>query len=231
MADIIEKPLAPRRKTRSNPNGSRGNGIRTRSAADQSNAGPKGSTPKEIIEYVPVPVEFYGETKTGKICDIVRKKGKSLFGFIYIGEGGREVAPRIYFSFKNYIEERFSPRKGFLVEFECGEDSAGRPFASSVHLSEDGIKDAEEKEQKYLSNPENKRDPTGERRPNSKNFDDGRIVALQVTCEGKEGIQQVTANVAQSIGKLKHDAIVAFDAAIDFQVFCRVTEEVILEFT
>jgi hypothetical protein len=222
MADIIEKPIAPRRKTRSNPNGSRGNGIRTRSLVDQNNAGPKGSTPKDIIEYVPVPIEFYGETKTGKICDIVRKKGKSLFGFIYIGEGGREVAPRIYFSFKNYIEERFTPRKGFLVEFDCGEDSAGRAFASSVHLTEDGIKDAEEKEKKYLSsNPDN-------RREKRETVDDGRSVVLAVTCEGKEGIQQVTANVAQSIGKLKHDAIVAFDAAIDFQVFCRITEEVIL---
>jgi hypothetical protein len=213
MSEVIEKSQAPRSRTR--------NFGRMRNVEKND-----GGKVRNFDNDVPVPEEFCGLIKTGKICEIL-KRGRGQFGFIFIGEGGRDVAPRIYFSFKNYTEERFSPRKGYLVQFECCRDDSGRAFASDIKLTEDGIKDAEEKEQKYLSNPANKRDPTGERRPNSKNFDDGRSVILQVTCEGKEETKPVTANVRQSIGKLKHNAIVAFDAAIDFQVFCRITAEVV----
>jgi hypothetical protein len=206
MSEVVEKTQAPRSRARNNGR------MRNVEKNDDGKV-------RNIVNDIPVPEEFSGQIKTGKICDIL-KRGRGQFGFIYIGEGGRDVAPRIYFSFKSYIEERFSPRKGYLVEFECCRDESGRAFASDVKLTEDGIKDAEEKEKKYLSsNPDN-------RREKREIVDDGRNVVLSVTCEGKEEIKQVTANVRQSIGKLKHNAIVAFDAAIDFQVFCRITAEV-----
>lgn len=51
------------------------------------------------------------------------------------------------------------------------------------------------------------------------------FLTLQVTCEGKDGEQEITANVADSIGKMKHAATVAFDAPIEYSVFCNVSPE------
>jgi hypothetical protein len=44
-------------------------------------------------------------------------------------------------------------------------------------------------------------------------------VALNVTCEGKDGVQRLDINVAASVGKAKNVATVAFDAPLTHNVF------------
>jgi hypothetical protein len=161
------------------------------------------------------------KTVTGKICDIV-KRGRGQFGFIHIGEGPkRSDTPRIYFSFKDFTETKFPPRRGYLVEFECAKDQSNRSYAANVKLTEEGLKEAEERDLKYMINPDNKRESTGGERKPRRDEMEGRNIVLMVTCEGESETKQITANVAHSIGKLKHLA----GAPMEFNVFCHITPE------
>ena len=216
MSAVVEK-TAP---TRNRGNRGRSGGNRARAVVDTTVA-------REVIPSPPFPIGDLGKTVSGKICDIV-KRGRGQFGFIYVGEGSHSETPRVYFSFKEYTETKFPPRKGYLVEFECAEDDTDRVFAQNVRLTTVGLKEAAEREEKFLSNPDNiRKDQNGERRERRQKKEelDGRSVVLKVTCEGETETKQVTANTAQSIGKLKHSATVEFCAPIDFQVFCRITPE------
>lgn len=223
MTDVIVKsgPTGQRSNRNSGRNSGRG-----RTVTETGDREPESRPAREIIPSPPFPLAQLGLTVSGKICDIV-KRGKGQFGFIYVGEGLHSVTPRVYFSFKEYTETKFPPRRGYLVEFECAEDASDRVFASNVRLTAAGAKEAEEREEKYLSNPDNRKDQNGERRERRqrKDEDEGRSVVLKVTCEGESETKQVTANVAQSIGKLKHAATLEFCAPIDFKVFCRITPE------
>ena len=186
----------PRRSGSGRGGGGRGSAIEQPAASDEE---PK--EPREVILSPPVPASMIGTTASGKICDVV-KRGRGQFGFIFIGEGSRSETPRIYFSFKDYSDTSFPPRRGYLVEFECAEDEAKRAYACNVRLTADGLKEATERDLKYQSNPENKKESTGERRVRKprKDFGEGRSVVLKVTCEGKSESKQVTADVTQSIG-------------------------------
>lgn len=226
MSDPVEKSSAPKNRGGGGRNSGRGGGGRGRTVVETGERSQEPRTAREIIPSPPFPLAKIGETVSGKICDIV-KRGRGQFGFIYVGEGPHSETPRVYFSFKEYTETKFPPRRGYLVEFECAEDDTDRVFASNVRLTTAGMKEAEEREEKYLSNPDSRREQNGERRERRqrKDEEEGRNVVLKVTCEGESETKQVTANVAQSIGKLKHAATVEFSAPIEFQVFCRITPE------
>jgi len=66
---------------------------------------------------------------------------------------------------------------------------------------------------------EKKAKKRGVRKPRNKRSEEVRTVVLKVTCEGKEGVKEITAKVGKSIGLLKHDAVVAFDAPVSYNVF------------
>jgi hypothetical protein len=174
-------------------------------------------------ESKPVPAELMGKTVTGKICDVI-KRGKGQFGFIYIGDGStpRSETPRIYFSFSEFTDENFLPRKGYSVEFTCAEDEDKRAFAANVKLTAEGRQQAEEREEKLKSSPERQPREGGESRGGRRQRreeEDGRTVTLKVTCEGQSGEKTVVARLSQSIGKLKHAATKEFDAPIHYNVF------------
>ena len=226
MAEVVEKSSEAKPRNGGGRNGGRGGGGRGKATTEAGEKNMEPRVPREIIPSPPFPLDQLGKTVNGKICDIV-KRGRGQFGFIYVGEGPHSETPRVYFSFKEYSEAQFPPRRGYLVEFECAVDDSDRVFASNVRLTEAGMKEAHERELKYLTNPENRREPgLGPReRRQRKDEDEGRNVVLKVTCEGETETKQVTANVAQSIGKLKHSATVEFSAPIEYQVFCRITPE------
>lgn len=206
MAEITEnseptrtrapRSRAPRRSGSGRGGGGRGSAVVQTPATEEE---PK--EPREVILSPPVPASMIGTTVSGKICDVV-KRGRGQFGFIFIGEGSRSETPRIYFSFKDYSDTGFPPRRGYLVEFECAEDDTKRAYACNVRLTAEGIKEATDRDLKYQSNPDNKKESTGERRVRKprKDLAEGRSVVLKVTCEGKSESKQVTADVTQSIG-------------------------------
>lgn len=204
VPDIQPAPVkAPRsRGPRKSGNGRGGGGGRTRPAEETKGSDEEPVPARETTMSPPVPKSMIGTTVTGKICDIV-KKGRGQFGFIFIGEGTRTETPRIYFSFKDYTETNFPPRRGFLVEFECAEDESERSFASKVRLTPEGLIEAGARDVRYQANSEMKKETTGERRVRRprKEVGEGRTVVLKVTCEGRDETKQVTANVTQSIGK------------------------------
>lgn len=206
MSDVAENSQPARVKAPRNRgpkrSGGRGGG-RARPTEDTKGSDEEPAQPRETIMSPSVPKSMIGTTVTGKICDIV-KRGRGQFGFILIGEGSRSETPRIYFSFKDYTEANYPPRRSYLVEFECSEDDSERAFASNVRLTAEGLKEASERDAKYQANSETKKEPTGERRVRRprKDVGEGRTVVLKVTCEGMTETKQVTANVTQSIGKI-----------------------------
>lgn len=208
MTEIVStnepRMRAPQRNRRPRPSGGRGGrGRNVEKTADEQHREPREARqPREIIESPDLPEELFGKTLSGKISDIV-KRGRGQFGFIFVGEGPRNETPRVYFSFNNYTETKYPPRKGYLVEFECGKDDSGRSFAQDVRLTEEGLKEAEERVVADQSKQGSKTYPTSDRRERRrKDEEEGRNVVLKVTCEGHEETKQVTANVAQSIGAI-----------------------------
>ena len=205
MSEVEETTQPARSKAPRNRgprrSGGRGSGGRARATEDAKGSDEEPAQARETIMSPSVPKSMIGTTVTGKICDIV-KRGRGQFGFILIGEGTRSETPRIYFSFKDYTEVNYPPRRSYLVEFECSEDDSERAFASNVRLTPEGLKDASERDAKHQANPEAKRDPVAERRVRRprKDVGEGRTVVLKVTCEGMTETKQVTANVTQSIG-------------------------------
>ena len=212
MSEVAEttqpaRVRAPRNRGPRRNGGGRG---RVRSTEETKGSDEEPAQPREPILSPLVPKSMIGTTVTGKICDIVMR-GRGQFGFIFIGEGSRTETPRIYFSFKDYTETTFPPRRGYLVELECAEDETQRAYATNVRLTAEGLKEATERDAKYQSNPDNKKEPTGERRVRRprKDYGEGRTVVLKVTCEGMTETKQVTANVTQSIGKYRQSIVTA----------------------
>ena len=67
---VIEKSQAAHSRARRN-------NTRVRNVDDDGKS-------KKVLNDIPVPKEFCGQIKTGKICDIW-KRGRGQFGFIFIG--------------------------------------------------------------------------------------------------------------------------------------------------
>lgn len=223
MSAVVEKTAS----TRNRNNRGRNGGGRARAVIETAEGNEESKPPREVIPSPPFPLAQLGQTVSGKICDVV-KRGRGQFGFIYVGEGSHSETPRVYFNYKEYTETKYPPRKGYLVEFECSEDDSDRVFARNVRLTTIGLKEAADRDEKFLSSRDNTpKEQNGERkeRRQKKEDSDGRSVVLKVTCEGESETKQVTANTSLSIGKLKHSATMEFCAPIEFQVFCRITSE------
>jgi len=204
-----------------------------RKPAAERTEGEKEGSPREARAprvSLPVPPEFFGTSKEGKISHVKKENGVDKFGFIYIGEGSEDL-PRIYFNSEEWKEADFVARKGYSVSFVCAKDERDRAFASGVKLTAAGKVQAAEREANIAqSNSERKasgiedvkREPRErrERRPRRENTDT-RTVTLKVTCAGFPGEKEVIANLGESIGKLKHAATSAFEAPITQVVYCK----------
>lgn len=218
-------------------------------AAKEPKAPKEPKEPKPVPVSAPVPEELMGTSQVGRICDVTnRTRGK--FGFIFIGldeEKPRAETPRIYFSFKEYSEDnKFPPRRGYQVSFTCGRDEEDRACAKDIKITPEGLVLAEERDAKYLAEQAAKKEraekavaekpaANGEEKPTEggekkkrvrKRAVDERELSLTVTCEGKADEKKVVvAKLAESIGKLKHTATVAYDAPISYSVYCQITPE------
>jgi len=169
---------------------------------------------RERLPSVPVPTSLMGKKATGKIQDIV-KRGRGHFGFILIGDGPRSETPRIYFNFKDFIETKFPPRRGYLVEFKVSEDEEKRTCATEVKLTEEGMKEAEEREEAFQKRMA----------AEGRTIREPRTITLKVTCHGKSGEKSITTKCNQMIGKIKHTAIADFECPTEYSVFCQMTRE------
>lgn len=103
--------------------------------------------PRIPAEHVPVPASMIGKSCIGRVNTLFYK-GKVPYGWIYIDGGNAEMpvaeTPRVYFSFKNFSDETYSPKKGFQVQFDIAEDETKRAYATNIKLTATGLKQAEE---------------------------------------------------------------------------------------
>ena len=106
------------------------------------------------------------------------------------------------------------------------QDDAGRPYASEVRLTPKGLEEATKRDEEIKAKvaAEGGERKDGRSRPRMVQVEN-RMVTLKVTCEDKDGEREITVNVADSIGKMKHAATVAFDAPIEYSVYCGVSPE------
>ena len=204
MAEMTEtvgpaRTRAPRGRGSRRSNGGRGGGGRGKAGEPTVPSDEEPVEAREIILSPPIPKSMIGTTAVGKISDVV-KKGRAHYGFIVIGEGTRDLTPRIYFNFKEYTETKFPPRRGHIVEFMCAEDSSERAYAENVRLTKEGSVAAAEKDLKYQAGIKKVSGEVKERRVR-REVKEGRSIKLTVSCEGKDETQMVDADVTQSIGK------------------------------
>lgn len=219
-----EKTVSRRSRGKRTP-GSRRRGGRGKTGEKTEESG-EAAAPrekKERPESVPVPPSFIGQTKTGVVSAVIRK-GRVKFGFINIGNGPEidESAPRIYFSFAQLADADTPVRRGYIVSFKVSADETQRAFADNVALTEEGKQIAAAKEadiaQRRSERPaEDSEKP--KRAPRERKVLEDKLVALKVTCEGKDEAKTITFNFAQSVGKLKNIATTAFEAPVEYNVF------------
>jgi hypothetical protein len=194
-------------------------------------AAPKTKSPRRTKreETNPVPREFVGQTKTGIILDVLKNRtGGGRFGFISIGtDADKTTSPRIYFNTTSFTDDKYLARKGYAVSFKVAVDASDRLAAESVVLTPAGKAAAAEREATLAASaPKKQAAPKTEgaaakapreRRPREV---DSRTVELKVTGEGLTGEKTVTAKLGESLGKLKHTCISAFESEdISLQVF------------
>jgi len=187
--------------------------------------------PKVREEEVPVPKEFLGQTKTGLISDMLKTKiGNGQFGFILVGgEVEKANAPRIYFNKSDFTDAEFRPRKGYAVSFTVTEDEKSRLGAKNVQLTAEGRVTAAEREKEIAErastvpkaaagSPEAAKPKAKRARP--PRAVDTRTVNLKVTNASVAGEKDVEAKLGESLGKLKHLCIRAFESEdITLQVY------------
>jgi len=187
-------------------------------------------TPKVREEANPVPREFVGQTKTGIISDVLKTKiGNGQFGFILVGGDVEKAnAPRIYFNMTDFSDAEFRPRKGYGVSFTVTEDESARMAAKNVTLTADGKVTAAAREKEIAERasaaPKSTGSP-GAAKPKAKRTrqprpEDTRTVNLKVSSVGATGEKDVVAKLGESLGKLKHLCISAFESEdITLQVY------------
>jgi hypothetical protein len=142
------------------------------------------------------------------------------FGFIVIGaEDERTTGPRIYFNFEHFNDETFRPRKGYGVSFTVTSDESDRLAAKDVILTADGRVTATEREATLLQRGGSEQKPKA-RRARVPPAVDTRTVNLTVTGEGLVGSRNIEAKLGDTLGKLKHLCITAFESEnIALQVY------------
>jgi len=193
--------------------------------SDSGDAKPE-RAPRVRAEGVPVPKEFVGQTKTGLISDVLKTRlGSGQFGFILVGgDVSKENAPRIYFNFTDFTDSEFRARKGYAVSFTVTEDENSRFAAKNVVLTAAGKVTAAEREKEMAERAAVSPVPAGKkgkpRRGRAPRETDQRTVNLNVTNSAAAGQKTIEAKVGDSLGKLKHLCISAFESEdITLQVY------------
>jgi hypothetical protein len=190
--------------------------------------------------------QFSGQKVVGIVSTVIRK-GRIKFGFINIVDSSKptnEEQPRIYFNFTYLTDPSTTIRKGYEVAFECKLDESGRSFASGIGLTEEGVKIAAAREEaialegrgsdkKQLAGAGGAGEAAGaaprKRAPRLRSRGsrsavvpgrEQRLVSLAVVLEGKpEEVKSVQADLNQSVGVLKTEAVLLFSAAQTLKVF------------
>jgi hypothetical protein len=162
-------------------------------------------------------------TQEGRITDTLKTRiGGSRFGFILIGQGEPKTLPRIYFKYEDFSDDSYVPRRGYMVTFVVEKDEQERYVAKNVSLTEEGKEKAAIREVQIKAQQEAQEAGTGEgdaeggekkaKKTRKPRAIDTREVTLKLTAEGFEGEKEVVAKLGESLGKLKHTCITAFES-------------------
>ena len=172
------------------------------------------------------------------------RKGRLRFGFIHIGDITKpeDEKPRIYFNFDEFADKSVTPRRGYVIQLTCSVDDKGRSYASAISLTEEGKVIAAEREAAIaLKRAEKPAAPAvegsgvapdaasapkrrsssapRERRPRERRVVEGKKINLIVSCVGHSEEKPIVVDLAQSIGKLKSNAALLFDAPNHYNIF------------
>ena len=225
--------------TKSTGGGERRRRPRTRKPQEPKTESEEPREPREPRVSVPVPNELIGKVAKGTVSFI-----KTAFGFIELDDGDsekpREGLPRIYFKRKDFTDEKFQARRGYLVTFTVSKDE-DKIFASDVKLTTAGQASAvaineviakkkeEAKALKAQAAAEKKpatTTTTGEngdiakkaRRPR-KSVE--RVVKVKVTSDGKS--EEVTIDLIlkkqTKLGQVKAIACKAIDVPLNYNIY------------
>lgn len=199
---------------------------------------------KERPASVPVPDSMINSVVFGRVCDVLHR-GREKFGFIYMTPSdnysppanGEKTGialfthlPRIYFNSREYKETEFKVRKNDLVTFTCKKDEKDRPFASEITLTAAGkeavaVREAAHAAIVKTAPPKDPKEPKAEgeakpKRERKEKVIDTRSITLKITCASFPGeTKEIVAVMGETIGKLKHNGITAFDAPVHLNVF------------
>ena len=179
---------------------------------------------------------------------------KAGFGFIDIDSADStkpgQGLPRIYFKKKDFTDEKFRARRGYLVTFKVTKDEEGKSYASEIKLTAEGqlsalkineaiVKRKEEaKVEKAQNNTDKKLSPnvaessgestTGKpKRPRRIRKTVERIVKIKVTCEGKKDEIMLDLNLRRQtkLGQVKAIACKTIDAPLNYSIYSRTSED------
>lgn len=168
---------------------------------------------KKKMNFSEITSTMIGSTFIGKIASVLTK-GKSKYGFILFKRNNyEEHETRIYFNFSNYtMLNEFPPKRNYLITFECMKDELDRYYASNVRFTPEGLEQV----------TTTKKDNSEKQIKINKNH---KFVSLICKCHGINEEKVINVNLSKSIGKLKHDCIVAFNVPIDYKVYSCITNE------
>ena len=235
--NVEEKSSRARRVSNSNSNSRRRRpvnaGGKKNDDEDKEETNEKaGETGKEKPKRpsdIPVPPELIGTEVTGKIFDILRRYNAS-YGFILINSetSPKNQKPKIYFNMKDYGEADFIARKGYEVQFSVSKDERDRLCATNITLTPEGKVAAVAREERIAKYKEEEAAAggaagTGDKKKFQRKND--VPIPLTVTCDGKTETKTVEVRVFQSIGRLKHACIEAFDVPLQYSIYCQRTKE------
>ena len=210
-----------------------------------TSAGGEGAK-RELRPSAEVAESAYGKVQFGRVCDVLNR-GREKFGFVYIlpsdgfvpkNEDGTEGLgfslygeyPRVYFSFSEWKEE-LKARKNDVVTFTVLKDDKDRPYASSVSFTPSGKTAAVAREEAFklkaaeapAKAPKSSEQVDAEKKERKEKKTrkpiDTRSVVLKVTAEGFSETKEVTAVIGETLGKLKHSGVVAFECPIHFTIY------------
>ena len=241
MADASAPTEKKESRRRGPRRGGPGSGRKPRPTS--AGATGEGGNKRELRPSAEVAESAFGKVQFGRVCDVLNR-GREKFGFVYIlpsdgfvpkKEDGTEGLgfslygeyPRVYFSFTEWKEE-LKARKNDVVTFTVLKDDKDRPYASNVSFTPSGKAAAAAREEAYklkaaeapAKAPKSSEQVDAEKKERkTRKPIDTRAVVLKVTAEGFTETKEVTAVIGETLGKLKHSGVVAFECPIHFTIY------------